>query len=100
MRIWRLIPTAAKVYKARMKTSKEMKQEETKEDLTEETRKIERSYSESNYKNPINTINNQGKAMTEKRRTGSPLEVTIHKTIVRTTWHKMACQATRSKQER
>jgi hypothetical protein len=51
MRIWRSISTAAKGYKARMKTPKDMKQEETKEALTEETRRRESSYSESNKKN-------------------------------------------------
>jgi hypothetical protein len=50
MRIWRSISTAAKGYKARMKTSKDTNQEETKDDLTEETRRRESSYSESKGK--------------------------------------------------
>jgi hypothetical protein len=99
MRICRSISTAAKGYKARMKTLKDMKQEETKEALTEETRRRESSYSESNQKNPINTINNQGTAMTETRGAGSLLEVTINKTSIRTTRHKTACQAIGSNQE-
>jgi hypothetical protein len=90
MRIWRLIPTAAKGYKARMKTSKDTNQEETKEDLTEEMRRRESSYSESKGGNSINIINNQEIAMTETRRNGSPSEVTINKTSARTSWHKTA----------
>jgi hypothetical protein len=76
-----------------------MNQEETKKVLAVEMRRRESSYSESKQKSSIPTVNIQGTAITETRGTGYLLEATINKTSVMITWHKMACQAIRSKQE-
>jgi hypothetical protein len=86
-------------YDARTTTMKDMKQYETKEVLVMKTRRRESSYSERKLKNSITTVNSQGTAMTKTRGTRSLLEATINKTSVRMTWHKMACQVIRSKQE-
>jgi hypothetical protein len=86
-------------YEARTTTMKDMKQEEIKKVLAVETRRRESSYRESKQKNSITTVNSQGKAIMETRGTGYLLEATINKTSVSMTWHNMACQVIRSKQE-